>query len=215
MNLFYVLLLGFAVSIDGFVAGIAYGLKNICLPMTSLLIVGITTILCTGVAMATAYLLGTFINTQLAMLLGAFVLILIGLFSLFQEYLTKDGTDYSTHGGDVSPKLTFSIGHLVINIMADPEKADVDQSQLINPIEALFLGLALGLDNMVAVFAAALMENLPIYTPLIMGFIQIMVITAGIYTSRRFISDKLKKSFPYLPGSILIILGLIRLCSPA
>lgn len=212
MNFFYVLLLGFAVSIDGFVAGIAYGLKNICLPITSLLIVCITTILCTGAAMATAYILGTFINTQLAIILGACVLMMIGLFSLFQEYLTKDTKNYLIDGGMVSPKLTFSIGRLVVNIMADPEKADVDQSQLINPLEALLLGLALGVDNMVATFAAALMGSLPTYTPLIMGFIQIMVITAGTYTSRRFISDKLKKSFPYLPGILLIILGLIRLC---
>jgi len=211
MNLIYVLLLGFAVSIDGFVAGIAYGLKNICIPRTSLLIVGITTILCTSVAIEIAYILGALINTQLAILLGALVLIMIGLFSLFQEYLIKDAKNYISNGEVTSPKLTFSIGRLVINIMADPEKADVDQSQRINPLEALLLGLALGVDNMVATFAAALMEPLPFYTPFIMGFIQIIVITAGIYTSRRFISDQLKKSFPYLPGIILIILGLIRL----
>lgn len=53
---------------------------------------------------------------------------MIGLFSLFQEYLTK-GEDYITTGKFIAPKLTFSIGRLVINIMADPEKADVDQSQ--------------------------------------------------------------------------------------
>lgn len=211
MNLFYVLLLGFAVSIDGFVAGIAYGLKNICIPLTSLLIVCITTILCTGAAMAIAYILGTLINTQLAIFLGALILLIIGLFSLFQEYLIKDANDYITNGATVSPKLTFSIGRLVINIMADPEKADVDQSQRINLLEALFLGLALGVDNMVATFAVALMEPLPFYTPLIMGLIQIIVITAGIYTSKHFISDTLKKRFPYLPGIILIILGLIRL----
>lgn len=208
MNLFYVLLLGFAVSIDGFIAGLAYGLKNISIPITSLLIVCITTILCTIAAMASAYLLGTLINTSLAILLGALVLIIIGLFSLFQEYLTKD---YVTSEGEISPKLTFSIGRLVINIMANPERADVDQSQMINPLEALFLGLALGIDNIVATFAAALMEPLPSYTPLIMGLIQILVISAGIYTSKRFIPDKLKKSFPYLPGIILIALGFTRL----
>ncbi|MBP2626741.1 MAG: hypothetical protein H6Q68_1452 [Firmicutes bacterium] len=211
MNLFYVLLLGFAVSIDGFIAGIAYGLKNIYIPLTSLLIVCITTIICTGAAMSIAYILGSLINTQLAMLLGALLLIMIGLFSLFQEYLIKDANNYITNEGVISPKLTFSIGRLVINIMADPEKADVDQSQRINPLEALFLGLALGVDNMVATFAVALMEPLPLYTPLIMGLIQIIVITAGIYTSKHFISDKLKQRFPYLPGIILIVLGLIRL----
>jgi len=212
MNLFYVFLLGFAVSIDGFVAGIAYGLKNIRMPITSLLIVGLTTFFCTGAAMASAYILGTLINTHWALLLGAFVLIMIGLFSLFQEYLTKNSKDYMGNEGSFSPSLTFSIGRLVVNIMADPEKADVDQSQFINPLEALFLGLALGVDNMVATFAAALMGPLPLYTPLIMGCIQIMVMTAGTYTSRRFISDKLKKSFPYIPGIIIILLGLLRLC---
>jgi len=211
MNLFYVLLLGIAVSIDGFVAGIAYGLKNICMPLTSLLIVCMTTIACTGAAMASAYILGTIINTQLATLLGALVLVLIGLFTLFQEYLLKDANESIRNGDIVSPKLTFSIGRLVISIMADPEKADIDNSQLISPIEALFLGLALGVDNMVATFAAALIEPLPLYTPLLMGFIQILVIAAGLFTSTRFVTDRFKKSFSYLPGIILIILGLIRL----
>lgn len=211
MIFFYVVLLAFAVSIDGFIAGIAYGLKNICIPITSLLIICTTTILCTGTAMAIAYILGTFINTNLAILLGALILIIIGLFSLFQEYLTTDSKDLLTAETIVTPKLTFSIGRLVINIMADPEKADMDQSKLINPLESLFLGLALGIDNMVATFAAALMEPLPLYIPIIMGFIQIFVITAGIYVSNNFISDQLKKRFPYIPGILLIILGLIRL----
>ena len=39
MIFFYLLFLGFAVSIDGFVAGIAYGLKDIRIPMKSLLII--------------------------------------------------------------------------------------------------------------------------------------------------------------------------------
>ena len=43
MNAFYLILLGFAVSIDGFATGIAYGLKKIHLPWTSLSIVGIIT----------------------------------------------------------------------------------------------------------------------------------------------------------------------------
>lgn len=51
MNLFYVLLLGFAVSIDGFVAGVAYGLKNIRMPLASLSIVGVVAAILTSVAM--------------------------------------------------------------------------------------------------------------------------------------------------------------------
>ncbi len=201
MSFFYLLLLGCAVSIDGFVAGIAYGLKDIFIPMNSLLIICITTMVATGIGMSTACVLGTLINTQVAMLCGACLLIIIGLFSLFQEYLIN-----GAHNDKIN-----NIGHLVINIMANPEKADVDQSRAINSVEALFLGLALGADNMIATFAAALIDPLPLYTPFVMGLIQIIVISAGIYTSKYFIPETLKKRFPYMPGILLIILGLIRL----
>lgn len=211
MIFFYLLFLGFAVSIDGFVAGISYGLKDISIPTTSLIIIFITTIIFTAVAMSTACILGTFINSQFAILLGALLLMIIGLFSLFQEYLTKGAHDDMIAGETNIPKVTFSIGRLVINIMADPEKADMDHSRGINSLEALLISLALGLDNSIATFAAALMESLPFYTPLIMGCIQIVVLIAGIYTSKYFISDTVKKRFSYMPGILLILLGLLRL----
>ncbi len=211
MSFYYILLLGFAVSIDGFIAGIAYGLKNIHIPITSLSIICMTTILCTAIAMESAYLLGTLINTQLAVLIGAFLLIIIGLFSLFQEYLTKESKSYISDGTMPPPKVTISVGRLVINIMANAEIADVDHSKRINTLESLLLGLALGIDNMIATFAVSLMEDLPLYTPMTMGFIQIIVIYAGIYLSNRFFSLKFKRHFPYLPGLILILLGFIRL----
>lgn len=210
MNLFYVLLLGFAVSIDGFVAGIAYGIKNISIPSISLCIVGITTTLCTGGAMAAACILGAFLNTRLAILIGAVLLTLIGLFSLYQEYIIANFHSSTENQTKVTHYVTFSVGCLV-NVMAEPEIADIDHSKLISPLEAILLGLALGIDNMIATFAAALVSPLPLYTPITMGCIQVFVIASGIYTSRHFISDHFKNRIPYLPGLILILLGLIRL----
>jgi len=211
MTLLYVLLLGFAVSIDGFIAGISYGLKNINIPLISLSIVGITTTLCTGLAMVSAHILGALINTKIALLVGALLLTAMGLFSLFQEYCTTKVRAEPNNNEVLSPNLTFSIGRLVINIMTKPETADVDHSQFISSLEAVLLGLALGIDNMIAIFAAALVSPLPPYTPISMGGIQILVISSGIYTSNHFVSDQLKKKIPYLPGIILIVLGLIRL----
>lgn len=211
MNLFYVLLLGFAVSIDGFVAGIAYGLKKIIIPYTSLLVIAITTILCTGAAMGAAFILETFIDTRIAIFIGAALLTLIGIFSLSQEYNTANSCSTTENKAAADHNITVSIGHLVIHIMSKPEIADVDHSKLISPLEAILLGLALGIDNMIAVFAAVLVNPLPLYTPLAMGCIQIIVITSGIYVSHHFISDTFKNRVPYLPGIILIVLGLIRL----
>lgn len=211
MAYFYVVLLGIAVSLDGFVAGMAYGIKGIRMPLISVAIVGLVTAICAGAAMVLANGLGAIINTQLAISCGAALLILIGLFSLFQEYLTKDVRSYKAEGEVTARKLSFSVGRLVISIVAKPETADVDNSNNISPLESIFLGLALGLDNMMAAFAAALMGWLPPTAPLMMGAIQMVVISAGLYVSKRFVPERVKKRFPYLPGTILILIGLLRL----
>lgn len=211
MTFLYVIMLGLAVSLDGFVAGMAYGLKNIRMPLTSVAIVGLVTTICAGAAMLLAAMVGSVINTHAAVTGGAALLILIGVFSLFQEYLTKDVRSYQPDGEVTARKLSFSIGRLVISIVAKPETADVDKSNNISSLESIFLGLALGLDNMLAAFAAALMGWLPLSAPLLMGVIQMMVISAGLYVSKRFVPEKVKRRFPYVPGTILILIGLLRL----
>lgn len=211
MSIFYVLLLGLAVSIDGFVAGVAYGLKNIRMPLISLIIVGIVASICTAVAMAMAYMVGQFINTDITLILGALLLIMLGLWSLGQQYFTKSVTSYEMDGEVTARKLTFSLGRLVVSIMAKPETADVDRLGFISSLEAVFLGLALGADAMVGAFAAALMGPLPLYTPIVIGLIHMICIAGGCYSSRKFFPENLKKRFPYLPGTLLIILGLLRL----
>lgn len=211
VNIFYILLLGLAVSIDGFAAGIAYGLKNIRMPAISLIIVGVVASICTAIAMVMAYMVGQFINTDLAIVIGALLLIMLGLWSLCQQYLTKNVTSYEANGEVTARSLTFSLGRLVVSIMAKPETADVDKLGFISSLEAVFLGLAVGADAMVGTFAAALMGSLPIYTPLVIGLIHMICIAGGCYSSRKFISEKFKKRFPYLPGTLLIVLGLLRL----
>lgn len=211
MNLFYVILLGIAVSIDGFVAGVAYGLKNIRIPVISLVIVFFVAAVCTSFAMVCAYFLGQVMDTDLAIGLGATLLIMLGLWSVFQQYLTKDVPAYEIEGEVTMKRLTFSLGRVVVSIMAKPESADVDRLGYISPLEAMFLGLAVGADAAVGTFAAALMGPLPLYTPVAVGLIHAVFIAAGCCLSANFVSEKLKKRFPYLPGTLLIILGLIRL----
>lgn len=211
MNVFYVLLLGFAVSLDSFAAGIAYGLKAIRMPFRSLAMIGLITAACTGLSMWCAYMLGQFIDVHIAIIIGSLLLIMLGGVNLFQEYLTKDIPAYEVDGEINTRQLTFPIGKLVISIMAKPETADIDKNKSISPLEAVFLGLALGIDNMVATFAASLMNFLPLYTPLIMGVIQIAFIAFGSWSSSHLVSESLKKRFPFLPGTILILIGLIRL----
>ncbi|CUH97597.1 putative membrane protein [Propionispora sp. 2/2-37] len=210
MNLLYVMLLAIALSLDGFVAGIAYGLKKITIPYISLAIVGTITMLTTAAAVFCSSSVAEFINPHAAVISGALLLIAIGIFSLFQEYLTKSVPSYQADNSTTAAKLTFSIGRIVISIMAKPETADMDHSNRISSTEAVFLGLALGIDNLVATFAAGLMNTLPLYTPILMGVIQILALYSGLSSAHKLIPAGLKRRVPYLPGVILIILGLLR-----
>jgi putative sporulation protein YtaF len=205
----YVILLGFAVSLDAFAAGAAYGLKAIKVPFQTLAVIGLITALCTGMAMALSGYLSAFLDTHWAVAAGSLLLIAIGTWNIFQEYLMKRSLPADT--APQNSHLTFRLGRIVISIMADPERADMDHSYSISPAEGILLGLALGIDNIVATFAAALMKPLPLYTPAVMALIQMFLISAGIHAASRLASEDLKKRFPYIPGAILIILGLLRL----
>jgi putative sporulation protein YtaF len=107
--------------------------------------------------------------------------------------------------------LTFSIGALVFRIMVKPEAADLDRSRHISPMEAILLGLALGIDNMVAASAASLGGFLPMYAPLAMGVVQASLLAAGIYGCEWLIDHRLRFRLPYVSGTVLITLGLVRL----
>jgi len=204
----YVLILGFAVSFDALLAGVAYGARRITVPYHSLLVVGAVTAVCTAGAMVAAQGTGLLIAPQAAVTIGAFLLLLIGLWSVFQEYLIKRLTPGQTED---TPQLKIRLGRLIVNILADPEAVDIDHSRSISPSEAIFLGLALGLDNMVATFAAQLLGVLPLYTPLVMAIIQMGFIWSGMTFASRLLPESLKERFPYLPGTLLIIMSVLRI----
>jgi len=210
-SLFYVVLLGVALSMDALVAGVAYGLKSIDLPPASLGVTGLVCFACTAIAMFGAQFLSKIVNTRIVAGAGALVLISMGLFALLQEYLSAVAVEDDLDVGMAAQQITFSVGRLVINIMLRPEAADLDHSQVIGAVEAIFLGLALGVDNAVATFAAALTGLLPVYTPVVMALVQMSFISIGFGSVARLISDDLKRRVPYWSGAILILLGLLRL----
>ena len=198
---------------DALASGVAYGMKGIHMPLRSLGVVGVVTVICVSLAMLGTHALGQFIDVRIATLTGASLLIALGVYRLLLDYLTKDVTMHEPerHRATISRKLTFSIGALVFRVMVKPEAADLDQSRHISPVEAILLGLALGIDNMVAASAASLGGFLPIYAPLAMGVIQASLLAAGIYGCEWLIDHRVRFRLPYVSGTVLIALGLVRL----
>ncbi len=207
MGIFYVLILAVGVSMDALAAGVAYGLKTIQVPLLSFGIVGLVTGLFTAGAMVAARQLGGSIGSHIAVMLGAFLLLALGFWNVFLEYLTR----VINQSKDQSSKLTVALGGLLIEVMAKPEAVDIDNSNSISSMEAVLLGIALGMDNMVATFAASMIGILPDYTPLVMAGIQVLLIVTGIQLATCYVPDNIKRGLPYVPGIILMAIGLFRL----
>ena len=207
MEFWYSVTLGAVLSLDALATGISYGFKGISIKFASLLVDGIITFIATAVSLFGAAFLTQYVSSYAASLLGAFLLMGIGIWSMFTEYLSAEISDRH----DNNRKIKVSIGRLVISIMANPEKADIDFSKSICLVEAFFLGLALGMDNMAAVFAAGLLGNLPVYTPVIMGGVQVLFICLGYKVATALASERFRSKFPYLPGAVLLLLGISRI----
>jgi putative sporulation protein YtaF len=203
-------MLAIAVSLDGLGAGIAYGLKKIRIPVVSLMIIGLVTVFAMGMAIGAATWLSSFISLRVAWAIGALLLIGLGIWSILQEWLKQ----YLPEDTQVYPRaeLKFDMGvfRMVIQVFKRPTEADVDHSGELNPGEAVVLGLALALDALVAGFGAALAGGISWWTPGVVGVVQLIFITIGTRIAVAAVPPALEKKFPYLPGGILIVIGLLR-----
>ncbi|WP_405079823.1 MntP/YtaF family protein [Paenibacillus chitinolyticus] len=90
---FSLLILALAVSLDGFGVGMMYGLRKIRIPLPSLAIIS----LCSGIIIYTSMSFGVWLTRYLspdyAGMLGAVILIGIGIWALVQFLTQKQGND--------------------------------------------------------------------------------------------------------------------------
>src|SRR5690606_18851213 len=154
-------LLALSVSLDGFGAGVAYGLCRIRIPALSVLIIAGCSALAVALGMSAGRILGGYLVPRAASAAGAAILIGIGCWSLYQclrgggrddeRFGDTSGTAGET-GGDSfeNPhsrvrllRLEIRPLGLIVHIMRSPSAADADRSGVISPGEAVWLGAAL------------------------------------------------------------------------
>ncbi|HWR56906.1 MAG TPA: sporulation membrane protein YtaF [Negativicutes bacterium] len=210
MNFMTALLFAVAISLDGLGAGVAYGLKNIRIPFLSLTVVGAVTAAMMGFATAAAGWLGGLVAPRTAYCTGALLLIALGFWSILQEWLKQYLPEEEALIPGAQIKLDLGFLRLVIQVFKRPVEADVDHSGELCGGEAFVLGLALALDALVAGFAAALTGGIALGTVLAVAAVQMAFIFFGARLAAAALPAELQNKFPYIPGGILILLGLLR-----
>lgn len=202
-------LIALALSIDSFAAGISYGVRNIKLPLASLAIISLMSMVAITVSMLLGYFLAGYFSPALARKLGGAILILIGLWVLVQSMM-GNGESEDVLKEDPLVYIRIRPLGLAVQILREPSKADLDRSGIISPREAVFLGLALAMDAFGAGIAISMLGLNMFFAAVLVGICQIIMIRAGMITGTGIGTTGFGKKMCYLPGAILITLGLFK-----
>lgn len=194
-----------AVSLDGFGVGVTYGMRKIRVPLLGLLII----MLCSGIivllAMTTGNVLRAFISPDCAQVLGGTILILLGCFSLYNIIRPKQEAEAKTSDSKSRKQNIFK------TILTTPDKADLDQSGIISPNEAVLLGAALALDAFGAGIGASMLGYSPIITAVLIAFMSGLFVFFGIQTGMLLAKNRYMQRLTYVPPVLLIALGIFNI----
>ncbi|WP_100331816.1 sporulation membrane protein YtaF [Bacillus xiapuensis] len=203
------LMLAAAVSLDSFNAGFAYGLKKLTLPGRSSIVLSMCSALSLLAAMGTGHILGQLLTEEAAKRAGGSVLILLGVWILWQFFRADPHSSKSDEAALVCWE--FKRIGIVIQILKRPAAADLDQSGTISGFEALLLGFALSLDSFGAGIGAVMLN----YPPLLLAFsvagMNFLFITSGLWCGKRFAGIRWVQNVAFLPGILLILLGTFKM----
>lgn len=213
-----------AVSLDGFGVGVMYGLRRISIPFVSIVIISCCSGLIIYGSMIMGEYLSRFLSPSAASIIGAVILILIGVCAVFQVVMFKnENSDSPGNSMDdffkVSPEDSSEDlikGHhqdlpIILQILRTPPEADRDRSGNISPSEATVLGIALSLDAFGAGVGAAFIGLTPLLTSTVTAGASGAFIALGLRTGYMFSETPWFRKLTILPGCILVLLGIIKL----
>lgn len=175
--MFQSFLLVVALSIDSFLASLAYGAEKIRIPLRSALLISFIGIVFLGISLYTATFIQMFIPDYVCKWISFAIFFMIGISSIFQ------GTIKSFLRKSKQKQLTFCYSGIsfVLDVYLDETKADVDHSKSLSLKEALYLAIALSIDSLVSGFALGISIIHPLPVLLISFLIGITAVLSGSF----------------------------------
>ncbi|AGL01109.1 sporulation membrane protein YtaF [Desulfoscipio gibsoniae] len=220
MELIALLVFALALNMDSFAAGAAYGVRNIKLPITSLAIISIMSMTAITISMVLGNAVAGYFSATFAHRLGGVILMSIGIWVLIQslqenrkkaQAKSAGENDLETDTPDPVIQIHIRSLGLVIQILREPYRADLDRSGIISGREAVLLGLALAMDAFAAGFAVSMLGFNILYTALMVGLGHFLLTYLGLLAGMSVGTSKLNQKITTLPGFILIALGLFKM----
>lgn len=209
-QMFSLLLLAFALSLDSFSVGFTYGLRKMIIPIKSVLVIATCSAISLMVAVSIGHGLKKVLSANITASLGGFILIVLGAWVLYQFFRPEKEKELLEHEKMIVNFEIRSLG-IAINILKKPMSADFDKSGTITGIEAFMLGFALSLDAFGAGIGAAMLGFSPFYLALTVAVMSSLFVLLGIKSGAFFHKYDWVQKLSFLPGILLIIIGIWKL----
>lgn len=209
MQLGSILLFTLAVSADGLAVGLAYGVRNIRIPVFSLVVIALASALAVSFSMLCGKVAANFMSPAAASAVGAALLMVMGLY-FFADFCRER---IRALEDSAEPLLSLELKPLgvIIHILKDPAAADFDRSGEISLKEALFLGAALAMDAFGAGMGMAMTGAPILLSALVVGVIKFVIVNTGVRLGHRMKLDGMKPWLSLVSAAILLLLGFIEL----
>lgn len=218
-----IIILAFSSSIDSFGIGITYGLKRTNLTKLSKLILFLISILITSISIFVGEKLILIFTSNFTKLLGSVILILMGITIIFQILHPKEKNDHLIDNNSkkntkpcIEKKVyQFFIKFLgiTIQIIKNPISSDIDNSNIIDTKESIYLGIALSIDSFCIGIGSSILGLNSLLFPLLVASFQFIFLTIG-----KLLGEKVNKTskipnniWNLISGILLIIIGISRI----
>jgi putative sporulation protein YtaF len=195
--------------------GFAYGLKGTKIPLSSKIVICIFSVVYSALGLIFGNMLANVLPSNIGEIIGTVFLSLIGIAMIYKalrNQKSKPAKKKQKKDGTIFKIFIKSMG-ITIQILKNPDKGDFDNSGVIDLKEAFVISLAISVDAICAAIASALIGLNVWYLPFLIGAIQMLFLTIGLFGGK-FLKNKFnlkEKYMSILSGAMLLLLSIIKL----
>ena len=208
MTILSSLVLVTALGIDALVCSFGYGVNRIKIPFKSVLVINIicSSLLAFGILFGSS--IGSFLPESTAHAISFTILVMLGLTKIFDSALKQL---IRRHNG-FNKNFNFSFLSLgfILQVFANPEKADIDESKSLTPKEALPLSIALGIDGISVGLGLGLAAVNGLFIVGLSLVSDAAMVMLGAFLGNK-VAKRLNFDLSWLSGTILIVIAIINL----
>ncbi len=193
-----------AICIDHFLVSIAYGVAHIRISYKRILLLNAicVTVLC--ICLSLGYALFSYIEVETTRCIGIYAFLLLGTIKMFDYSLKRMVRRYEKEEKKIA--LSISKIRIMVQIYADPMKADQDKSKDLSVRETVLLAGAMSIDSALAGMMIATLE-VSVWQLLLCSFVfGVLLMYLGYYSGRK-IGKKIEKDMSFMSGVLFYLIA--------